>query len=192
MPSPIGHSLAAIASGWSMARPRRAERDLILQTAVFCAIGVAPDLDLLWGRHSQETHSLGAALLAGLATFVLARVLEVRTNPGRSYERSAFARTLGVRTNLGAAILVAAVWLVHPLMDALGEDSSPPFGVMLWWPFSHASVIAPFHVFDSIYRAYWKPDFWSHNAAAAAREIVILAPILTAAWLWRRRARAQV
>lgn len=184
MPSPIGHSLAAIASGWGFGRPGAAGRELLLQSAVLSVIGVAPDLDLLWGRHSMETHSIGAALIAGVAAFVLARTLDVRTSTGGSYGPSRFVRTLGVRTNLGAALLVAAVWFVHPLMDALGEDSSAPFGVMLLWPFSQEFFIAPLPIFDAISRMWWRDDVWTHNFVAAAKEVAVLGPaVLVAGFL---------
>lgn len=186
MPSPIGHALGSLIVSGGGARPGRSA---VVRAVLLVAIGVAPDLDLLWGRHSGETHSLGAAFLAGLTAFVLARTLEVRTNSQCSYEHSWFVRTLGVRTNFGVFLLVASVWFTHPLMDAIGEDSSAPFGVMLWWPFSHAHVIAPFTMFDSVYRAYWKFDFWTHNARAGAKEILILGPILAIVWFWRRRMR---
>jgi inner membrane protein len=151
MPSPVGHGLASLIVGAPIKRGWLA----------LALIGMAPDLDLLWGRHGMETHSVGAAVLAGMLAWLFTR-------------------------NRQVAMIVGAVWFAHPLLDALGEDSSAPYGVMLWWPFSHAHFIAPFHLFDSIYRAYWKFDFWTHNAVAAAKEIAILGPIAAAVW-WRRR-----
>ena len=152
MPSPIGHGLASLIVG---APQRRGWLALAL-------VGMAPDLDLLWGRHGMETHSIGAAILAALC---------------------ALAITRSRRT----AVIVGLVWFAHPLLDALGEDSSPPYGVMMFWPFSHQHFIAPFAIFDSIYRAYWKPDFWSHNAIAAIKEMLILGPLAALAWVWRRK-----
>jgi len=155
MPSPVGHGLASLIVG---APVRRGWLALAL-------VGMAPDLDLLWGRHGMETHSVGAAIIAGLVALLITR-------------------------NRRAAVIVALVWVAHPLLDTLGEDSSPPYGVMLFWPFSRAHFIAPFHVFDSIYRAYWKFDFWTHNAVAAIKEILILGPLTALAWWWRQRNRA--
>lgn len=152
MPSPLGHALGSLIVG---APARRGWLALGL-------VGMAPDLDLLWGRHSGETHSVGAALIAGALAMLVTR--DRRT-----------------------AILVALVWLAHPLMDALGDDSSVPRGVMLLWPFSREFFIAPVSVFDSAYRAYWKPDFWPHNIVAVMKEILILGPLAAAAWFWRRR-----
>lgn len=151
MPSPIGHALGSLIAG---APARRGWLALAL-------VGMAPDLDLLWGRHSMETHSVGAAALAGLLALLLTRDRRV-------------------------SLVVAMVWFAHPVMDALGEDSSAPVGVMLWWPFSREFYIAPVSVFDSAYRAYWKPDFLPHNILAVAKEIVILGPLALGVWLWRR------
>jgi inner membrane protein len=110
----------------------------------------------------METHSVGAAFLAALIAFAFTR-------------------------NRRTALIVGLVWFAHPVLDALGEDSSAPYGVMMWWPFSQQHFIAPFAIFDSIYRAYWKPDFWSHNAVAAVKEILILGPVAALAWWWRTR-----
>jgi hypothetical protein len=167
MPTPIGHALGSLVAG----APQR--RGWLL----LALVGVAPDLDLLWGRHSMETHSLGAAVIAG---FVLAAAQGVRT-------KQSVRTSQGVRAWLRAFAIFAAVWFAHPVMDALGDDSSVPRGVMLWWPFSREFYIAPFTVFDSAYRAYWKPDFWPHNIVAVAKEIAILGPLTAIAWVWRRR-----
>jgi len=196
MPSPFGHALGAVAVGWAIARPATGRRALGLQVAALAALGTASDLDLLWGRHSQETHSLGAALIAAVAALAVRTVTEgsygkrlaVRTANAGSYEHSWFARTLGVRTTAATFLLVAAVWFSHPLMDAFGADSSPPLGVMLFWPFSHDFWIAPFALFDAISRMWWRDDVWTHNFAAAGREVLLLAPVVALVW-WTRRQR---
>lgn len=154
MPSPIGHSLASLIVG------RPASRGLAV---VLIAVGLAPDLDLLWGRHSMETHSIGAALAAGLVAMLCTR-------------------------NARLAAVIAAVWFAHPLLDCLGADDSAPRGVMLLWPFSREYFVAPIPIFDAISRMWWRDDVWSHNFKAAAKEVLILGPILAAAWIWRRRA----
>jgi hypothetical protein len=35
--------------------------------------GVPPDVDFAWGGHNRETHSLGAAVIAGLVVFAWKR-----------------------------------------------------------------------------------------------------------------------
>lgn len=157
MPSPIGHALGATAAGWLVVRPGRPGRELIIQTAIFAVVGAAPDLDLLIGRHSNETHSLGAALIvATLAAWWRWPVADSRWR---------------------VWLAIFAAWFSHPVLDAFAADSSPPFGVMLLWPFSSAHIISSWTVFDSIYRNWHEAVFVPHNLHAAAKEIVVLLPL---------------
>ncbi len=168
MPSPIGHSLAGLAAGWLTNRPSPAWKPLLLQAAVLCAIGMAPDLDLLWGRHSRETHSIGAAVCVGF-------VAAWRRWP------------VGASTRLGIFFSVALAWTLHPVMDAFSIDNAEPVGVMLWWPVSSAFVHAAHPVFDPISRHWNSPDIWSHNFNAAVHELLKLGPVALLIWLLRRR-----
>jgi membrane-bound metal-dependent hydrolase YbcI (DUF457 family) len=149
MPSPIGHVLGGAIAGLA-----------VEPAAVFvCALaGAAPDVDILWGRHNAETHSVSAAVLAGLAVL---------------------AWTRGRRPRL--ALAVALAWGSHVLFDWLGSDDVPPIGVMALWPFSSAYYFANAYVFDTIFRQVWRSGFWSHNAWAVVKELLILGPI---AWLF--------
>lgn len=131
------------------------------------AAAVLPDIDFLWGRHSMETHSLGAAILAGLAVLAWTRGRERRL-----------------------ALLVALAWASHVLFDWLGSDTTPPLGVMALWPFTSEFYFAHAYVFEAISRRTYRPDFWRHNAYAVATEVLFLAPIAAlAAWLRVRRPR---
>jgi len=41
---------------------------------ILCAVaGVAPDVDFLWGGHNRQTHSLGAAVIAGVVVLAWKR-----------------------------------------------------------------------------------------------------------------------
>jgi membrane-bound metal-dependent hydrolase YbcI (DUF457 family) len=131
------------------------------------AIGVMPDLDLLIGRHSAETHSIGVAVM-------VASVAALLRVPVASQ-----------RWRIWLAILLA--WMTHPLLDAFTEDSSVPIGIMMWWPFSSAYVHSGVTIFDSIYRRWWLPGFWEHNVKAALKELMILGPPFAAvAWITLR------
>ena len=167
MPSPLGHGLAGIAAGWAAGRPGRPSRALITQTLVLAAIGMAPDLDLLWGRHSRETHSIGAAL-------IVAAIAAWRRWP------------VGVDRRVGIFAVVCLTWFIHPVLDAFSVDNAAPIGVMLWWPFSTAFVHSSHTFFDPISRMWGSPDIWSHNATAAAHELMLMTPLLAAVWLLRR------
>lgn len=167
MPSPIGHGLAALAVGWAAAGVYPGTRDRVRQVAILVAIGIAPDLDLLIDRHSMESHSIGAAVLvASLA---------------------AWQRWPVASSRLTIWIAVALAWLSHPILDALGSDTSAPLGVMAFWPFSGAHVYSGWDVFGPISRRYWLDNFWAINVTSIAKEVVILAPIAAAAWFFRRR-----
>lgn len=131
------------------------------------ALGLAPDLDLLIGRHSMETHSVGAAVLAGGVAAVL--------------------RWPIAATRLRIFVIAALVWSTHPMLDALGADTSPPLGVMMFWPFSREHVMFE-PVFHPISRRWWLSGFITGNLEAIARELVILGPAALVAWLLTQRA----
>lgn len=165
VPTPIGHALGAMAAGWLVGRPPAARRALATQVLVLVALGMAPDLDLIIGRHSRETHSVGAAVLVGLIA---------------AWQRWPIAVT---RFRVFAAACLA--WGSHPLLDALGVDMTIPRGVMAWWPFSQAHVQTGLDLFLPIYRRS-DPAPVAHNVVAALREIAILGPVVAFVWWWQR------
>ena len=142
------------------------------QAAVFGAVALLPDLDLMWGHHSAQTHGLGAALIVGLAGWAVVR-------------QSRFIQ--GPAWRVGLAL--AAAYASHTLLDWLGSDSSPPIGIMALWPVSQAYFESDLHLFMAISRRYWRAGFWEQNVAAVMREVLILAPIVLAVVLVRGRIR---
>ncbi len=159
MPSPIGHALGGLIIGGALAP----------SALVWCAVaGVAPDVDFLWGGHNRETHSLGAALIAGLAVWAWQR-------------------------NPRLAIAVTLSWASHVLFDWLGSDDTPPLGVMALWPLDSNFYFANAFVFEAISRRYWLDNFIPHNTWAVIREILILGPLaavlIALRWRGRRRSR---
>ncbi len=163
--------MAALAVGWGLAGWPADRRPLLRQTAILVGIGIAPDLDLLIGRHSMETHSLGAAVI--VATL------------------AAWQRWPVASSRLMTWLAVALAWMSHPLLDALGSDTSVPIGVMAFWPLSDAHVQTGWEVFGPISRRYWRDDFLAINLSSIARELIVLSPILLATrWITRRRDHA--
>src|SRR5262249_40103231 len=82
------------------------------------------------------------------------------------------------------AVGVAAAWSSHILLDWLGNDTSPPIGIMALWPFSDGYYQSSLLLFDAISRRYWLPqEFIWGNLRAVAKEVLILGPI---AWLSMR------
>ena len=163
MPSPIGHALGRALFGGLVA-PRRdaAAADCRGWTAPGAAwwrpalllglVGMLPDLDFLFGLHSRYTHSVGAAVLAGVVGWWLS---------GRQ---------------LRWGVACAAAYGSHVLFDWLGDDTTPPIGVMALWPFSQGFYQSTWHLFPAIPRRYWLVKFWAHNLEAVAWELLLLGP----------------
>ena len=139
-----------------------------------CAVaGAFPDIDfLLPMQHRGPSHSLGAAALAFAAS---AAVLS--------------GRFAGLdRLRMAAAIALA--YASHVLLDWLGADSSTPHGVMALWPVSNAFYVSGLDVFNAVERRYWLPGFWTRNALAILRELLILGPVAVISASAGRRARS--
>jgi membrane-bound metal-dependent hydrolase YbcI (DUF457 family) len=173
MPSPLGHALAGIGTGLlaggpvppaSSGRAGPAWLDRPGGRALLFAVAAcAPDLDLLLGTHNGASHSVGAALLAGLAVWAWTR-----------------------RPRL--ALAVAAAWGSHVLLDWFNHDDSPPLGVMALWPFSGEHFMSPWPILPPISRRYWLPGFWSHTLRVALLELVLFGTFAAVMW-WRRTRR---
>lgn len=172
MPSPIGHALGGAIVGLLMGHLGTlgtlplGTSGTVRTLGTLAVAAVLPDADFLWGRHNMETHSLGAAVLAGLGMLAWTR--------GR---------------NPRLALAVTLAWSTHVLFDWLGSDDTPPLGVMALWPLNDTFYFANAHFFEAISRRYWLSNFVPHNAWAVAKEILILGPIYLALRAVRSRAR---
>jgi inner membrane protein len=172
MPSPIGHTLAGLAVHVLSARTRD-ELGEVRRAAVVVGAALAPDLDLLFrfvdGRnhHNNETHSLGAALLAGVAGTLLLPLL-----------RFARPHALALAASLG--------WASHVLLDYLNRDTNPPIGLMALWPWSAAYYKFPWPIFLDIGRTLEWATVWN-NLAAATWESCLLLPLVWVAFRYRSR-----
>ena len=185
MPSPIGHALGGLAVAWlvggrpgPLARPRgtvcgRVRASLRSGWPWLAVIAMSPDLDLLFGTHGTYSHSVGATILVAMVT---AMVLLAR----------------------GARITSTSVWLTvatltltygsHPLLDWLGADTTPPFGITALWPFSDSYYKAPVDCFRPVARDVFSRDFWVGNLLSLAWELLLLVPIVTlVGWLRGRQ-----
>ena len=177
MPSPLGHAVAGLAAGWLIAGAP-APQPLTSQTTnqpwiatwhaafVFAGLAVSPDLDLLFHAHSMYTHSLGAALAVTLTVAALT---------------PAHAR------RWTAAFACGAAYATHTLLDWMGNDTTPPIGIMALWPFTSGYYESNLHFFMAITRRYWLPGFWSHNLIAMLRELGTLVPLALVIYFLRRR-----
>ena len=175
MPSPVGHALAGLTVHVLTARDR-AERTSLGRAALLVVAAAAPDLDLLFrfvdGRnhHQAETHSVGAAALAALLVWAVARLW-----------RRPRAAALGLAAGMA--------WLSHVLLDYLGADTHPPIGILALWPFESGYHHCPWPFFLDIGRTLeWAT--LRHDALAVGWEILVLGPLLLASWRLRVRAEA--
>jgi membrane-bound metal-dependent hydrolase YbcI (DUF457 family) len=184
MPSSVGHALAGVAAAWTadLVPGNRAWRTAPPQaswyrragdglTLVCVALAVAPDLDLLLRSHRSYTHSIGAVVLSGLvAAIVAARC------------RRPVARI---------ALMCAAAYATHLVLDWMSVDLLPPYGLRALWPFSDAWLISGWDLF----RQTERHDFFSAasirtNVLAVMQEIAILAPLVAVLWIVRVKALA--
>ena len=166
MPSPVGHALGGLAVG--LLAPSRSPSWRLLAA---CAIaGALADADfLLPMRHRGPSHSVVAAIIVGFVSYAYVSVTGARRDAAR------------------VAVVIGCAYATHVLFDWLGADSSAPRGLMALWPFSSAFYISDLNVFDSVDRRYWLDGFWRKNAIAGLRELLILVPLVVAAWFARSR-----
>lgn len=161
MPSPLGHALGGIATGWLV----DGRRQPLGEAAVYAGVGMAPDLDLLLGMHSTYTHSVGAVAVV-----------------------TALAWTLRGRRRARWALACGAALASHILLDWLGSDTTPPLGIMALWPLSSAFYQAPWHLFPAVSRRFHDWVFVVQNTRAVVVEMALLLPLTIAVGWWRGRA----
>jgi membrane-bound metal-dependent hydrolase YbcI (DUF457 family) len=172
VPTPIGHGLAGIAAGWSAGGVARGDRrQLFTQVGILAMLGMAADLDLLIDWHSGPTHSVGAAAIAAIV--------------------AALWRWPIARTRWLIAAAAFAAWATHPLLDSLAPDTSPPIGVMAFWPLTTQYFISGLDVFMPIWRAPGNLKAVSHDIVAVLREVAILGPVVYVIWKTGRTVKVE-
>lgn len=126
------------------------------------------DMDIVLATHRGFSHSLGATVIvAGAVALIAWR---------QRWPAAALAMLAGVA--FGS----------HVVLDWLGHDSSPPFGIMALWPVSRDYFISGVDLFADVSRRYWRPDeFIFGNLRSLAQELVILVPPALVAWFVPRR-----
>jgi membrane-bound metal-dependent hydrolase YbcI (DUF457 family) len=182
MATPLGHVLSGYAIYGFARVPKADEQPGLALLGVFMA--VAPDLDLIPGLvvglpvlyHGGISHSLGFALLTSL---VAAGIFKMR---GKMF--------------FPAFALGFLAYSSHLLLDWLGPDGRPPYGIPAFWPISSETFISPVPVLLGVRHAgvtsasisEWIQGMLTwHNVIAIAIEVAVIAPfIFLAYWLKRR------
>jgi membrane-bound metal-dependent hydrolase YbcI (DUF457 family) len=167
MPSPVGHALGGAIVSLAMAPKGSGSWGIGPGINAFTLVvlaAVMPDIDFAWGGHNRETHSAGAAVIAGLVVWAW-------------------------KKDARLALAVTLSWASHVLFDWLGSDDTPPLGVMALWPLNSNFYFADAFVFEAISRRYWLPNFVPHNLSAVVKEVALLGPVVAALFYLRRKRR---
>ena len=171
MPSPIGHVLGGAAVVYAADVIDRGRSPLRL-VAMGALLGAIPDLDLLLPRyHRSITHSITAVIFV----LIIAAAVTGKVNRWR------------------VAIICACAYASHLLLDWLGSDALPPYGLQLFWPFDPRFFISGWNLFAETERRNplsgptMMQNFW-----AAVQEIAIMAPVAAGLWLIRVKALARL
>jgi inner membrane protein len=180
MATPVGHSLA----GYFVFRLSEETQgpDKVRWLLLYICLANAPDLDFLPGvlvgrpglYHQGISHSLGFALVVSLAVAGVCRLW------GKSF----------------AAIFALSftAYVSHIVIDFLGSDTRPPYGIPLLWPISAEHFISPVPIFWGVHHAgpmagsmlKWLGTlFHPYNVGAIALEVVLLLPFILLSY-WRR------
>jgi hypothetical protein len=84
---------------------------------------------------------------------------------------------------IGLAIGLA--WTSHVLLDWLGADRNPPFGIQALWPFSDAWFFSGIDLFPGTER---RDPLGARamviNLRAAIAELALMGPLAVLAWWW--------
>lgn len=150
---------------------------------LFVVLANLPDLDFLPGllmgdpnkfHHHYWSHSFGAAVVVG-AMFALAITC---LRPARGFWFY-FA-------------LCSGIYFSHVALDFFSHDTSAPYGVAIFWPFSAVYVTSPQPIFMSVHKAgqsdtFFQNLFVMHNFWAVVWELVVFVPIVIATKIIKRR-----
>jgi membrane-bound metal-dependent hydrolase YbcI (DUF457 family) len=192
MPSPIGHAIAGCAVVWGadLIDRRRSSYGLAATSAV---VATLPDLDLLVPHfHRSATHSVTAVLLVLIiAAAMTGEVTHLRAARYGGQARVRAAR-YGGQARWRVALVCAAAYATHLLLDWLSADYFAPAGIQLFWPVSHRWFISGWDLFNQTERRQlFAPATIETNARAIAREVALLAPIALGLWLIRVKTLAR-
>ncbi|MCI0413522.1 metal-dependent hydrolase [bacterium] len=167
MPSPVGHTLGALAALVAIEPGIMASRyktNIALGASfVFGSIAdadfvVAHFTSLPYLRHHYFSHSIPFAICFTILCWILLKCFNLR-NAGR------------------LAGLIGVAYSTHLLLDFFAYDGSRPYGIPLLWPFTDKHFIAPFNLFYSIRRGEFSNIFSMHNLVGVMIEIAVLTPI---------------
>ena len=171
MPSPIGHALAGVAISLAVPNSDRS-RDrrwaINWKLAGLCAFFAAlPDIDLLYMPiHRTITHSIPVAILFTIIAVGVTGQVKRGLTP----------------------FVIGLAWSSHVLLDWLGADANPPYGIQMFWPFSDRWYFSAWNIFPGTER---RNPLGTRailiNLRAALVELGVMGSIALAAWAARTK-----
>jgi membrane-bound metal-dependent hydrolase YbcI (DUF457 family) len=177
MPSPVGHAIVGATIAW-LAKPdasttdrsRETERLNALKatTAAAAFLAAAPDLDLIFPwTHRTASHSITAVAIVCLLTILATRVTGQVT--GWSARR--------------IVLMCTVAYASHLALDWMAVDDTPPRGIQMLWPFSHAWFISNWDLFRGTARlGVFTAAAMRQNILAVVQETLMLGPIAWVVW----------
>jgi hypothetical protein len=89
--------------------------------------------------------------------------------------------------------MCAFAYATHLLLDWLGADALPPYGIQALWPFDDGWYISNLDIFQHTARQFFfsAPSI-RQNVLAVAQEVAILGPIAWGVWLIRVKTLARL
>ena len=151
-----------------------------------CALCAAlPDIDLLYmPTHRTATHSVPVAVLLT----IVAMGVTGWVRPTREWFAS---RSGGASPTFVVGLACGLAWSSHVLLDWLGADANPPYGVQAFWPFSGTWFYSGLDVFPGTQRRDpLSTRAMLINLRAALQETLMMGSVAAAAWWMGRRRHA--
>jgi inner membrane protein len=162
MATPVGHYLV----GLSVARLLAKDRDGKRQGQWLALLACAPDLDvipgLFFGNLSQFHHGISHSF-AVAAIFSTAAYL--------------FLKWLGYRPSFRLCIVILLLYSSHSLLDVFTLDTGAPYGVPLFWPWSHEAYQSTWVLLPNVQHTR-APLMSAHNLLLMVRETLLFLPLV--------------
>ena len=162
MATPLGHYLVGLSITQGLARDS-AERKQGLWLAV---IACAPDLDVIpgffVGRLGQFHHGISHSFAAAAIFSIFAWLF--------------FSRRARV-ISLSLSILLFLLYASHVVLDFVTLDTGAPYGVPLFWPWSHDSYQSSWLLLPNVQHTR-APLFGAHNLLLLVQESLVFLPLV--------------
>jgi inner membrane protein len=184
MPLPIAHSLM----GYAIAKAAKVRlvRKTWLNVVVYAALANLPDIDFLPGflmgepnrYHHFLVHSISFALCIGLiGGMIVWRRGRKSANPNLGHEGDG---GLGFWPYF---LTISLVVFSHCFLDLLTEDSTPPHGMVLLWPFDMQYYDMDWDLFKAVHKSNTSATFFQsllawYNFEVVLWELLIMLPVV--------------